>query len=227
MYLWNQAVKASLEPLANAKNAKTMKSYMRDHFEFYGIQSTLRRIAIKPLFTKLQLPQIDLTPNIAEELWTLPEREYQLVAVDLLIKQKMGLDFTMLPVLERLIVTKSWWDTVDFLSSHITGALFLNYPEETSEYIVRWRQSENIWLRRRVILFQLKFKQHTETSLLFEIIRENQTNAKFFIQKAIGWALREYSKTDPIAVRNFIHQQNIQGLAKRESLKWLHCHNLE
>lgn len=133
----------------------------------------------------------------------------------------------MLPVLERLLITKSWWDTVDFLASHITSALFLNYPQQTLEYITHWRQSENIWLRRTALLFQLKFKHDTDSLLLFDVIRENQENSEFFIQKAIGWALREYSKTDPIAVKKFIVEQNIQGLAKREALKWVHSHSVE
>ncbi|PSU25869.1 hypothetical protein CTM97_06200 [Photobacterium phosphoreum] len=227
MHLWNQAVKAALEPLANADNAKMMKSYMRDRFEFYGIQSIPRRTALKPLFTKQQLPVVDSIPSIVEELWMLPEREYQLVAIDLLIKHKKRLHFTMLPVLERLLITKSWWDTVDFLASHITSALFLNYPQQTLEYITRWRQSENIWLRRTALLFQLKFKHDTDSLLLFDVIGENQANSEFFIQKAIGWALREYSKTDPIAVKKFIVEQNIQGLAKREALKWVHSHSVE
>ncbi|GAM75112.1 DNA alkylation repair enzyme [Vibrio ishigakensis] len=70
-------------------------------------------------------------------------------------------------------------------------------------------------------MYQLKFKQETDIELLFELIKENQTDNEFFIQKAIGWALREYSKTDADCVIEFIESQQIEGLAKREGLKWL------
>ncbi len=221
---WNTAVKTALEPLANSDNARQMQAYMRDQFQFYGIQSTSRRQELKPLFSKQQLPVAEDLPSIVRELWLFPQREFQLVAIDLLIKRKKQLPETFLPEVEWLITTKSWWDTVDLLSTHIVGTLFLNYPDQTQEYIMRWRQSGNIWLRRTALLYQLKFKQQTDTKLLFEIINENQADNEFFIQKAIGWALRELSKTDADSVVTFIEQQNIQGLAKREGLKWLNRH---
>ncbi len=218
---WTTAVKTVLEPLANHDNALQMQAYMRDQFQFYGIKSTPRREALKPLFVKDRLPEAEDLPDIVKELWLLPHREFQLVAIDLLIKRKKQLPESYLAEVEWLITVKSWWDTVDMLASHIVAALFINYPERTQEYIHRWRQSDNIWLRRTTLLYQLKFKQQTDRELLFEIIKENQTEKEFFIQKAIGWVLRELSKTDPAAVVSFIDQQNIQGLAKREGLKWL------
>ncbi len=218
---WNTAVKTALEPLANSDNARQMQAYMRDQFQFYGIQSTSRREVLKPLFSKQQLPAVEDLPRIVRELWLVPQRECQLVAIDLLIKRKKQLPEIFLSDLEWLITTKSWWDSVDLLATHIVGALFLNYPDQTQEYIMRWRQSDNIWLIRSSLLYQLKFKQQTDTKLLFEIIKENQADNEFFIQKAIGWALRELSKTDGESVVSFIEQQSIQGLAKREGLKWL------
>lgn len=147
-----------------------------------------------------------------------------MVAIDLLIKRKKQLPTTFLAEVEWLIITKSWWDSVDMLASHIVAALYLNYPDQTKDYINRWRLSDNIWLRRTALLYQLKFKQQTDEKLLFEIIKENQADNEFFIQKAIGWALREFSKTNSTAVVSFIDQQNIQGLARREGLKWLNRH---
>ncbi|MCK6265853.1 DNA alkylation repair protein [Vibrio sp. ZSDE26] len=221
MHPWIKRTQAALVPLANAENAQFMKSYLRDQFEFYGIQSGPRRAALKALFSKDEVPSIEELPEIIDELWAMPEREFQLVAVDLLIKLKKQLPVSMLPDLERWITTHSWWDTVDMLATHIASSFFLRYPQETSEYIERWRHSENIWLRRTALLYQLKFKQDTDTELLFALIKENQEDKEFFIQKAIGWVLREYSKTDANAVIDFINTQNIQGLAQREGLKWL------
>jgi 3-methyladenine DNA glycosylase AlkD len=225
MHPWNITVKTTLEPLASSADALQMQAYMRNQFLFLGIKSTQRRDALKPLFSKEQLPEIDDLPSIVRELWSLSEREFQLLAVDLLIKRKNQLPETFLSELEWLITTKSWWDTVDFLSSHITAALFINHPDQTRKYISRWRNSDDIWLRRTTLLYQLRFKEQTDEKLLFEIIKENQAYNEFFIQKAIGWALREFSKTNANAVVSFIDQQDIQGLAKREGLKWLSKHN--
>ncbi|MCH1930966.1 DNA alkylation repair protein [Shewanella sp. A25] len=227
MHAWNNAVKLAFEPLANADKALQMQAYMRNQFQFYGIQSTLRREALKPLFTKERLPKVDDLPMIVRELWSLPQREFQMVAVDLLIHRKKQLPDTFFDEVEWLITTKSWWDTVDLLASHIVGTLYLQHNARSLDYIGHWRSSDNMWLRRSALLYQLKFKQQTDTGLLFEIIKENQSDNAFFIQKAIGWSLRELSKTNAKAVISFIHQQNIQGLAKREGLKWLSQHKID
>ncbi len=105
---WVQATIRALAPLANADNASVMKSYMRDKFEFYGIQSVPRRAEMKSLFAKNQLPSIEELPTVINELWSLQEREFQLVAVDLLIVLKKQLPSSMLVDLEILITTKSW-----------------------------------------------------------------------------------------------------------------------
>ncbi len=144
MHPWNTAVKTVLEPLANSDNALHMQAYMRDQFQFFGIQSTPRREALKPLFSNEQLPGIEDLPGIVRELWLLPEREFQLIAVDLLIKRKTQLPATFLSEVEWLIITKSWWDTVDMLASHIVAALFISHSDQTREYIWRWRHSDNL-----------------------------------------------------------------------------------
>ncbi|MGR5094033.1 DNA alkylation repair protein [Vibrio maritimus] len=225
MHDWSIEVKQALEPLRNSDNATFMKAYMRDQYEFYGIQSGPRRDELKVLFSKQHLPGLDELAGIVDELWALPQREYQLVAVDLLIKQKKELSESFLLHVERWITTKSWWDTVDMLATHIVASLFQRFPKETACVIKQWRESDNIWLRRTAILYQLKFKQNTDQDLLFTIIAENQPDKEFFIQKAIGWSLREYSKTNASAVIEFIDTQKIEGLAKREGLKWLKSHN--
>ncbi|WP_295893681.1 DNA alkylation repair protein [uncultured Vibrio sp.] len=221
MHPWINAVQEALIPLSNDDNAKFMKSYMRGQYAFYGVQSGPRRAALKALFSKEHLPSLEELPSVIDQLWAMPEREFQMVAVDLLIKLKTKLPVSMLEDLERWIITKSWWDTVDMLATHIAGSLFTRYPEETAARIECWRKSDNIWLRRTALLYQLKYKQRTDVALLFTIIRENQHDKEFFIQKAIGWVLREYSKTDANRVVNFIEAENITGLAKREGLKWL------
>ncbi len=221
MHPWVEQVQQALIPLSNADNAAQMKAYMRGQFEFFGIQSTPRREALKPLFAAAQLPSIEQMPSIIDQLYALPEREFQLVAIDLLIKMKKRLPPSLLIDLERWITTKSWWDTVDMIATHAVGALFINHPQHTGDFITAWRANDNIWLRRSALLYQLKYKQRTDVELLFGIILENRNDSEFFIQKAIGCVLREYSKTDASAVVTFIEQQQIEGLARREGLKWL------
>ena len=124
-------------------------------------------------------------------------------------------------MIETLIITKSWWDTVDFLSSHDAAYFFKTYRETRDSHLNPWRKSENIWLRRSAILFQLLYRQDTDAELLFTIIRENLGSNEFFINKAIGWALRTYSRVDAKAVIHFVQSTPLHALSKREALKWL------
>ena len=124
-------------------------------------------------------------------------------------------------MLEELVTTKSWWDTVDGLATHTTGDLVARHPREGARFIKQWRKSPDFWLRRTAILFQLGYKDRTDQELLFDVIRENQDNPEFFLQKAIGWSLREYAKTEPDAVIRFVNDQELQGLARREALRIL------
>ena len=91
MHPWVEQAKIALEPLANVENAAAMKAYMRGQFNFYGIKSGPRREAVKPLFSASACPSVDTLPQVVDELWALPEREYQLLAIDLLIKFKKTL----------------------------------------------------------------------------------------------------------------------------------------
>jgi 3-methyladenine DNA glycosylase AlkD len=126
-----------------------------------------------------------------------------------------------LPVLEELIGVRSWWDTVDFLAPKLAGPLLLRYPELIGTYPGRWIESDNIWYQRSAILFQLDYKQQTDAQRLFDYIRRRADSREFFVQKAAGWALRQYSKTAPDAVREFIAGNELPPLTVREGLKWV------
>lgn len=151
----------------------------------------------------------------------MPEREYQYVALAFLGKFQKHLTPDCLPLLEYLITTKSWWDTVDSLASHNVGSLLKQYPSSREALINQWRHQDNFWLRRTTLLFQLGYKTDTDERLLFSLVEENQDSLEFFIQKAIGWALREYSKTAPEAVQSFVFRTALASLSQREALKWL------
>lgn len=206
-----------MEKNRNAENAAAMKKYMKDLFPFLGIKAPERR-KLSRSFIKGFCTVEDFKPYVLN-LWELPEREYQYVAVDFLVKKKKHLDTCDIDFIEYLVVTKSWWDTVDAIASHLVGAVFSKRPELIQKRGEDWLNSENIWLQRTMILFQLKYKEQTDEELLFSIIERTRHIEEFFIQKAIGWALREYSKTSPQAVDRFIGTRELSSLAKREGLK--------
>ena len=211
----------SMNKAADAENAGQMAAYMRDQFAFLGIKSPQRRELLRAFLKEYGLPSVEDTPHVTRELWDLHERENQYNALDILRRQQKKLAPNFVPTLEWLISTKSWWDTVDGLASNTAGPIFTNYPDVREAAVQQWRALENIWLRRTTLLFQLKYKDKTEAPLLFSLIEENLEDKEFFIQKAIGWALREYSKTDETAVREFVANTELSPLAEREALKWL------
>ena len=206
---------------ADPVKAEPMQKYMRDQFVCLGIKTPERKVLFKQFIIENGLPPIGKLDDILLEMWALPEREYQYQAIGLIDKMQKKLPPQFAQTMETLITTKSWWDTVDLLAARITGKHFQRYPDMQTQYLPKWRQSDNIWLRRTGILFQLHYKDKTDVDLMFDIIRENLGSTEFFINKAIGWALRQYSKTDKTAVITFVNQTDLAPLSEREALKWL------
>jgi 3-methyladenine DNA glycosylase AlkD len=212
---------AQLEANANPAEAGPMARYMRDQFSFYGIKTPQRRLIVRAFLSEYGLPDPAQLAGIVNALWERPQRECQYIAVGLLERGSKRLETAVIPLLERLIVTKSWWDTVDSLAGGLAGEQFRRFPDGRAAALPPWRASDNIWLRRSAILFQLGYKKETDADLLLAVIRENADSDEFFIQKAIGWALREYSKTNPELVVAFVAESALKPLSKREALKWL------
>ncbi len=206
---------------ADPENAVPMKRYMRDQFDFLGIKSPQRRSLLREFFAEAGLPPVEELDAIARRLWRLPHREFQYVAIDVLEKRRRRLTPAHVTLCEHLITTKSWWDTVDGLAANVIGSILQSHPAIRDATINQWRLSENLWLRRTTLLFQLKYKEATDWHLLRSIITENLDSSDFFIRKAIGWVLREHSKTDAETVVNFVRTTDLSPLSKREALKWL------
>ena len=221
MSLYLQTLKALYEQQADPGQATPMKQYMRNQFEFLGIKSPAQKALFKQFVTEHGLPERSQLESIVRTLWLWPEREYQYVALAFVDKFQKRLTPDCLPLLEYLITTKSWWDTVDAIASHNVGNLLKQYPSSRGAVINQWRHQDNFWLRRTALLFQLSYKTDTDEGLLFSLVEENQQSREFFIQKAIGWALREYSKTAPDAVQAFVYRTALASLSQREALKWL------
>jgi 3-methyladenine DNA glycosylase AlkD len=205
----------------NNQNAESMKKYMKNHFSFLGIKSPLRTELEKQFIKSSGILKEPFNRQFVLNLWEMDEREYQYTALSYIASMLKKLEKEDLPFIKHLITTKSWWDTVDLLASKAVGAIAKKSPEVIRETIDDWAVHENLWLRRTAILFQLKYKQETDDGLLYQYILKNADSKEFFIQKAIGWALREYSKTNPSSVKQFIEGHQLAPLSIREGSKYL------
>ena len=210
---------AVFEASADPEKALPMESYMRNRFRFLGIQKPQRA-----QLTKTWLKEVKKSERIdwdfLKHLYSLPEREYHYLVYDYLFTLKHLLKEDDMKELEYFIVQRSWWDTVDALSSNIVGYMLQNYPG-VKPAIRTWIHSDNLWLRRSAILCQLKFKGDTDLDLLEEAIVSGKDTGEFFLNKAIGWALRNYSKHDPAYVQAFIARTPLHPLSVREGGRYL------
>ena len=205
---------------SNSDNAFAMSKYMRNHFSFFGIKTEERRRIFKEVW-KENKKEVGGNPRkIALELYSKPQRELQYCAIEILIKQLKGnYKKEDIQLIEKLISTNSWWDSVDTIAKNILGQYLLEYPLEIENVITPFSNSENIWLNRSAILFQLGYKQKTNFELLKSECEKHKNKNDFFIRKAIGWALREYAKTNSEAVKNYVDSSDLKPLSKKEALK--------
>ncbi len=161
------------------------------------------------------------------ELWRHAEvREMRYAAIELLNfnrYNKAWLTPAAMPLIRELVESGAWWDFVDVLASNTVGGLLQRYPAEMTPELYRWAEDENLWIRRTAILAQLKLGDATDTALLYHAIERSEHDTDFFARKAIGWALRQYSRTDPDAVVAYVERRRdtLSALSKREALKLL------
>ena len=214
-------LKEAFEKNANPENAIRMKAYMKNKFEYFGIKSPERKEIVKSFLKTYGMPQSNEIFNIVKELWDLPQREFQYFAMNLVEKFINKHDKNIIVLFEFMIANKQWWDTIDFIASNLVGKLFLKFTEMIIPYTSKWMESGDMWFQRTAILFQLKYKKNTDLDLLFNYISQLYGSKEFFINKAIGWSLREYSKTDPEAVKLFVtnNSHSLANLSRREALK--------
>ncbi len=215
------ALKSKLESHADAEQARTMEAYMKDLFSFYGIKAPIRKTILKETIHEFK---DDLTRNtvieIANILYQDLHRELHYCAVELVdrfLKKKYKINDIYF--IKNIITLNSWWDSVDFISKHILGNYLLQFSDQIPDTIQSFSTSKNMWLNRSAILFQLGYKNQTDAQLLFDLCEKHKDSNEFFIQKAIGWSLREYSKVNPDAVIQFVSKTSLKSLSRKEALR--------
>lgn len=206
---------------ANPENAAPMARYMKDRFPFFGLKSPERTALSKTFIQANGIPVGDDLKAVCQLCFQAEQREMQYFVNDLLEKVIKKLQPDFLPTLESLILQKSWWDTVDFLAPKFIGNILLRFSDQIGHYPMRWIKDDNIWLQRSAILFQLKYKKQTDPQLLFDFILQRADSKEFFVQKAAGWALRQYARVNPEAIRAFVAAHELPKLTVREGTKHL------
>lgn len=213
-------LREAFEQYADAEIAAGQKAYMKNKFEFFGIKSPIRKELQKPFFLKEYLPSKADATKIAKACWQEDQREFQMFAQEFLEKYKKQVEEKDIELLEYMITNKSWWDSVDFIASHLVGDYFKKYPHLKEKYVKKWCAGENMWLRRTAIIFQLKYKDKIDQQLLTYAIEQNLGSKEFFINKAIGWMLREYGKTNSNWVMEFVEAHpTLHSLSVREATR--------
>jgi len=214
-------VSDALEASANPEKASGMQAYMKTEMPFYGVQKAGRAPIVREVVRTFAPEDRDQYEQLVLALWTLPHREEKYVALGV---ARHFIEFTVpesLPLYRRLIVEGAWWDFVDEVATKLVRSLVLNHPSQTWPVVDTWIEEDDMWLRRTAIICQVGLKDDTDPDRLFRFCAARMDEKEFFIRKAIGWALREYAKTDPQAVADFATQNRdeLSGLSYREATK--------
>jgi 3-methyladenine DNA glycosylase AlkD len=212
-----------LERLADPDKAGPMAAYMKTSMPFLGVQATPRRGLVREV--KRGFPIADRADYEAAvtELWALPHREGKYMAVAVAQLAPAHIAPASLPLYERMIREGAWWDFVDEIAQHLVGAVVLKHPRAAWPVMDAWIDDADMWIRRTAILCQNRHERRTDADRLFRYCLARAAEPEFFIRKAIGWALRQYSYTEPDAVRDFLrrHGASLSGLSVREASKVL------
>ena len=201
--------------------AQGQMAYMRHQFEYFGLKMPAWTALTKEITKKQGIPDGQALQELARLCFEDEHREMQYFGLECVQKMIKKQPPEFIGFLEELICTKSWWDTVDWIATKMVGVHFLRYPELIRPVTERWMASGQLWLQRVCLIFQLMYKEKTDAELLFRYIRQVAGSKTFFLQKGAGWALRQYSKTNPEAVRRFLAETTVAPLTRREGAKYL------
>ena len=204
----------------NVENASAMQAYMKDKFEYIGIKSPERNEIQSEFYEKIKFLTDKKKIHLCEQLWELSPREFQYFAIDILKKYFKKPAADLLETIHYFITTKSWWDTVDSIASNTLGSLIQHNSSLITE-MDKWIEDDDFWVRRSALIFQLKYKDTIDEQRLFSYCEKCMHEKEFFIRKAIGWALRQHSRTNSKGVIAFVkkNEQSLSNLSKKEALR--------
>lgn len=211
------AITEAFYALENPEDAYWMRGYMKDRYPFLGIKKPERAAVFKAIYQ--QFGRTEDWYEVCSLLYALPEREFQYAVMEYMLKAKKSWDHRVPELIDQWVDATCWWDVVDVLGPKVLSEYFQMFPLELDRWIEHWMASPIFWHQRLCILFQLGYKSKTDVARLSQVILRLHTSKEFFIQKAIGWALRQYARTDADWVRKFVDQNSLMPLSKREALK--------
>lgn len=211
----------SLAARADPVKAAGMRAYMKTQMPFYGVQKPGRVPILRVLVADFPPADHEEYEALVLGLWQLPHREEKYLALGVARSHRRFVVPDSLPLYRRLIVEGAWWDLVDEVATKLVRVLVTSYPEEVWNEVESWVDDPSLWLRRAAVLSQIGAKEQTDAARLFRFCRKVASEKEFFIRKAVGWALREYSRTDPDAVARFVqaHRSELSPLSVREASK--------
>jgi len=206
---------------ANPNDAIHMQRYMKTSMHYYGVKSPIHNSIVMNVKKSFPISNQEEYNNIILKIWQLPHREEKYISIKLARKWKKYITLDALPLYEKMIREGQWWDFIDPIAVGLIGILLFENRMKMNNILDKWILDENLWIRRSAILAQLKHKEDTDFEKLFSYCLQCAHEKEFFIQKAIGWALREYSKTAPKQVKGYINKNKnrLSNLSIREGLR--------
>ena len=207
----------------NSKDAIQMQRYLKTTMPFYGVKSPILNIIVNDVNNLHLISNQEEYNSVIMDIWNLSHREEKYISIKLARKWKKYITLEALTVYEKMIREGQWWDFIDPISQGLIGILLMNNRFKMNKILDKWIKDENLWIRRSAILAHLKHKENTDYKKLFEYCLKCAHEKEFFIQKAIGWVLREFSKTEPEIVYAFIqdNERVLSNLSKREGMKYI------
>jgi 3-methyladenine DNA glycosylase AlkD len=217
-------LRKALQEAGDPARAPAMQAYMKSAMPYHGLSAPRLRAVLKAAFADVEFASAEDWEARVLDLWRNAQFREERYAAMTLAAHKQGRPFqtpAAMRVYEELIVTGAWWDYVDDIASHRVGPILRDYPGPMRRKMLSWSKSENMWKRRTSIICQLAFKKETNLELLYACIEPSLGSREFFLQKAIGWALRQYAWTDPAETERYVrvNRERLSGLSRREALK--------
>jgi len=218
--IYRTLLETKLRAKRNSNDSSSMKAYMKGEFDFIGVKSNARKLALRECISELGVPKDSEFNAVIKEMWMSPYREVHYCAQELVERKKWWRQEESIILIEHLIRNNQWWDSIDFIAATLVGSYFKCHGVDKTR-IRSWNQENDIWVVRTSILFQLKYKNEVDLPFLSELILPHLESQEFFIQKAIGWILRQVSKSNPDFVRGFMSEHLLKPTSHREAIKYI------